>query len=386
MICKLCRSNEAIEGSHVLPELLYKHMYNTQQHRFFSLDERSDGRPTFFHKGLREPLLCKACEQKFSRYENYAALVLHGGRGSRKPPSLRCSRAGKFLRWQGIEYAPTKLFLMSLLWRLGVTTLESLKGVSLGDRHEAKLRAMLLADNPGGIDDYPCHMAAITLYGKFRLDLIVPPAPGRDHAHHLWSFAAGGLCFFFHVSSHRQTSEIPLVVPHPGGHSHHADFGYAKDSVFGRDGVQSRRGPSTKGGQTGAAERGRASSLNPILTSRLQHPPHPSFSPTCVRGGTPVNPASEVQTAMSGAWMLPRRLESRRGGTTHSRASIPLPYKSFDPYPLVRYVRAMTVMRESLTAREARREIEALRAAGEKIRQTPETAKAFPAQTRLHHR
>ena len=37
----------------------------------------------------------------------------------------------------------------------------------------------------------------------------------------------------------------------------------------------------------------------------------------------------------------------------------------------------MTVMRESLTAREAKREIEALRQAGEKIRETPESAKAF---------
>ena len=37
----------------------------------------------------------------------------------------------------------------------------------------------------------------------------------------------------------------------------------------------------------------------------------------------------------------------------------------------------MTVLRESLTARGAKREIEALRQAGEKIRQTPETAKAF---------
>ena len=37
----------------------------------------------------------------------------------------------------------------------------------------------------------------------------------------------------------------------------------------------------------------------------------------------------------------------------------------------------MTILRESLTAREAKREIEALRQAGEKIRQTPETAKAF---------
>jgi hypothetical protein len=41
----------------------------------------------------------------------------------------------------------------------------------------------------------------------------------------------------------------------------------------------------------------------------------------------------------------------------------------------------MIVLREALTAREAKREIEALRRAGEKIRQTPETAKAFCSST-----
>ena len=106
-------------------------------------------------------LLCEVCEQKFGRHGNYAALVLHRGRGSQKPPSLRCSRAGRLLRCKGIEYAPAKLFQMSLLWRLGLTTLETLKGISLGDRHEARLRAKLLADDPGGIDGHPCHMAAI---------------------------------------------------------------------------------------------------------------------------------------------------------------------------------------------------------------------------------
>lgn len=37
----------------------------------------------------------------------------------------------------------------------------------------------------------------------------------------------------------------------------------------------------------------------------------------------------------------------------------------------------MFVLYESMSAREAKREIEGLRRAGKKIRQTPETAKAF---------
>lgn len=33
----------------------------------------------YFQKGLGEPLLCADCEQRFSRYERYASLVLNGG-------------------------------------------------------------------------------------------------------------------------------------------------------------------------------------------------------------------------------------------------------------------------------------------------------------------
>lgn len=61
------------------------------------------------------------------------------------PPGLV---AGKILLLTNLPYRPLKLFRLSLLWRMSVSSLREFALVKLGP-HEERIRQMLLQDDPG---------------------------------------------------------------------------------------------------------------------------------------------------------------------------------------------------------------------------------------------
>jgi hypothetical protein len=109
----------------------------------------------------------------------------------------------------GLDYTKMKLFLMSLLWRFGVTSLEFFKGARLG-KHGESLSKMLLVGDPGDPETYPCFLTAVTWQGKHIGDLLVPPCLARMQGHHIWSFVVAGIVMTFFVSSH-----VPKLIPLP---------------------------------------------------------------------------------------------------------------------------------------------------------------------------
>src|SRR5438034_9908437 len=72
MACALCHQNKPLRQSHIVPEFMYKPMYDPL-HRFEGLSLDVSEPPQIHQKGLREELLCQDCEQRFSRFEHHAA-------------------------------------------------------------------------------------------------------------------------------------------------------------------------------------------------------------------------------------------------------------------------------------------------------------------------
>ncbi|MBZ0103567.1 MAG: hypothetical protein K8I65_15525 [Thermoanaerobaculia bacterium] len=56
---------------------------------------------------------------------------------------------------EGFDYPTLKLFLLSILWRAGVSSRGEFRQVELGP-HEEQLRRILLERNPGSVGDYTC--------------------------------------------------------------------------------------------------------------------------------------------------------------------------------------------------------------------------------------
>src|SRR3546814_16606531 len=78
MHCALCLLPKPLQDSHIIPEFLYGVMYD-DKHRYNVLSLAPERRERIEQKGVREQLLCRDCEQKFSKLESYASLVLQGG-------------------------------------------------------------------------------------------------------------------------------------------------------------------------------------------------------------------------------------------------------------------------------------------------------------------
>lgn len=183
---------------------MHKTMYDSD-HRFFSLSGNASLKVRTHQKGMREPLLCDDCEQQFARYEKYASGVFFGGQ------AVGIGRSGNMVLLSNLEYAPLKLFLMSLLWRMGVTSVDTLKGIELGP-HQESLRQLLLNENPSDPMTYPCLMTAVMHEGAHMSDMIVRPGLGKVEGHRVWSFVTAGLLFSFVVSRHGAPGDMDRAV------------------------------------------------------------------------------------------------------------------------------------------------------------------------------
>lgn len=100
----------------MLPEFLYESVYD-DKHRTIGINVGAGRRERILQQGLREPMLCEACESRFSVLEDYAARKL------RQLPDLSRFRPGHVEFVGAINYNTFKLFQMSLLWRMGASVL-----------------------------------------------------------------------------------------------------------------------------------------------------------------------------------------------------------------------------------------------------------------------
>ena len=196
MTCALCLESDDLQKSHIIPEFLYGAMYD-DKHRYNVLTVLPGERERIEQKGIRERLLCRACELKISKLERYASLVIKGG-----APGVEGNRQGTVVSVTGIDYAMFKLFLLSLIWRAGVAHDRYFERVQLGP-HQERLRVMLNAGEPGPFDLYPCIFFGLNWEPGEIPGLMIQPDKGKVWGHTTYHLVLPGLKLVFFMSSHR---------------------------------------------------------------------------------------------------------------------------------------------------------------------------------------
>lgn len=200
--CRLCLAEPCeLRNSHIIPEFHYQICYD-EVHRFHRLSSVDPKPNRLVQKGYREYLLCQTCETKLSKWEGYAKRVLvdRGFQSAEKFPWG--------YRFTDVEYAPFKLFLMSLLWRMGVSSLEMFGLVTLGTRHEERLRQILVTEEPPEKGCYPVLMTVVTIGDKLIEDFIVPPSLVKADGQHFYRCVINGIQYLFAVGSRRLDPEM----------------------------------------------------------------------------------------------------------------------------------------------------------------------------------
>jgi len=204
MICALCRQDSELQDSHIIPEFVYKQIYDNK-HRFHVLSTSDRLTRPFEQKGIREELLCEHCEQKFSVYERYARGVLLGG------TEIAVRDRGEYLELRELSYKRFKLFQLSILWRAGVAKYPLFSRVKLGP-HEQTLRQMLNEDNPGRPDQYCCVVMGLRSKKQIQAGFIDQPTRLRIHGHIVYRFIFAGFMWVYFVSIHAVPATLRHVV------------------------------------------------------------------------------------------------------------------------------------------------------------------------------
>ncbi|MGH7655204.1 MAG: hypothetical protein ACREN6_11130 [Gemmatimonadaceae bacterium] len=137
-LCRLCGEPAILRDSHIVPEFVYRPSYDAT-HTAVVLDLQADEKAKL-QKGFRERMLCDACEGLFSKWEGYFARIWFDRTKGIRP---RLIAADELITVGGIDYAQFKLFHMSIVWRLGVSTRREFDTVRLGTREKALRRSGL---------------------------------------------------------------------------------------------------------------------------------------------------------------------------------------------------------------------------------------------------
>lgn len=198
--CKLCGEEKVLRDSHILPEFIFKPLYDSI-HRFHVISTIPHDKNRIFQKGIREELLCKDCEQIFSKYERYASIVFN------KSENINVHRINNEYHFSGIRYDLFKLFQLSILWRIGISKCPGFEKIDIGP-HEQKIRTMLINENPGKYFEYGTIIIALIGENKLLNGLIITPEQFKHDGFTFIRVVFAGYIWLFIVSSH--SSRFPF--------------------------------------------------------------------------------------------------------------------------------------------------------------------------------
>lgn len=214
--CPLCLADaKELAHSHIIPEFNYKLLYG-EKHRLRTFEgDGSVQDSEWMQKGVREYLLCanqegnKGCEGLLADWEDHAARKI--GPGKIDPLKVPSQKEIKL----SVEYTKFKLYGMSLIWRLAVTSHPNFNIGSLGLVQE-ELRVALHAGDPLSSSKFPFFIRAfIAPDGNFYDDWMSPPLLDTFHGKRAISMVIRGLLYTFIARTPVVHGELECAYPRP---------------------------------------------------------------------------------------------------------------------------------------------------------------------------
>ncbi len=202
MICKLCLNEKPLIKAHIIPNFLYKEIFN-DDHFLYEVDSSSlRNRKKLYTGYFDKNIVCKECDGNIiGSYEHYASKSVFGKIGAENIVYREYGNGIKDYFYTNIDYTKFKLFLLSMLWKASVSNLSYCKRVNLGVMHEEAIRLMLLNSNPKDTLDYP--VTIMKLENKaIPNKLIGDFVKSKSNAHTSYLIALNDYLFKYEVSKH----------------------------------------------------------------------------------------------------------------------------------------------------------------------------------------
>ncbi|HST57148.1 MAG TPA: hypothetical protein VLK84_00590 [Longimicrobium sp.] len=156
-------------------------------------------------KGMREYLLCRACEQHLSKFETYAAGLLR----RIDEAVVNGAKGGVQMRFDPKAF---RLFGLSLLWRMGIARTPMFDQVRLGP-HAEPIRSMIAAGDPGSASEYGFLIGRSELTNVQGFPIIAPVALRGVDRRRMYRLGALGYNWDFYVDSRLKSlgENIPFL-------------------------------------------------------------------------------------------------------------------------------------------------------------------------------
>ena len=217
MICKLCLQNKPLlKKSHIIPDFMHQGLFD-QTHALHKIDLNDFKKSVKLYNGEYESnILCANCDNNIiGQYENYASIILYGGKLSKSEDITFQNRRNihgvELTYCKGIDYTKFKLFLLSVLWRSSISKREFFRNVSLGP-YEDKIREMILNSDPGEPLDFPCFISTYKNIKDLPDGFIGQPKKYRTGNILGHTFFIGGFVYIFLVSKIKKPDWLSEVA------------------------------------------------------------------------------------------------------------------------------------------------------------------------------
>jgi hypothetical protein len=179
-ICKKCGQAKRLAKSHIIPQSFCEIIKGSGKYTVVvNANKPFKSAGKFLQSGpYDDSILCLGCEGDFSDFDSYGWQILG-------PPSLSdpvLDEIGKTYAYRiSCNTDKIRRFLLSVLWRASVSSLECFSRVKLGPRSDI-IKARIFDPRPLQPDEFPITAARLQMdaLGKYQ-DLIFEPLKGRIH-------------------------------------------------------------------------------------------------------------------------------------------------------------------------------------------------------------
>jgi len=161
-------------------ELNSKHLISCLSfyiNKFIPVSSNSKSSLKFEKKGYREYLLCGSCETKLSRWENKLKSTLDE-LITENHSCLHIESIGDIKKISNIDYNYVKKAVLSIFWRLSISSLEIFASYDFGPYNE-KLRFELNKDLSFPDSNFPIVLSKAIIAGQFRDGILMMIGRGR---------------------------------------------------------------------------------------------------------------------------------------------------------------------------------------------------------------
>jgi hypothetical protein len=162
LACKWCGQTKPLIKAHIVPRNFFELILGDSPKKYTELVRtNSDKARTFLQAGIYDPsILCALCDGRFSELDEYGWRILGN---PLKGQVITDPETGIELPREvsGVDTDKLRRFILSVLWRSSVSSLEFYSNVSLGPKFEKKVQARIFDPEPLSYDEYSTCFFAI---------------------------------------------------------------------------------------------------------------------------------------------------------------------------------------------------------------------------------